>query len=92
LAVRFGKSFAMSEYLFCIIAATLIPYAVYLITDDHQGMAVASLVGFCAIPCVKGAFTHLDDGAGLNRILGHTARLLLIYSALFSLGWVLCSR
>ena len=91
LAVRFGRGFAMSEYLFCIIAAILVPFAVVLITDDHQGIAVASLTGFCAIPCVKAAFTHLD-GAGLNRVLGNTGRLLLIYSALFSIGWVLCSR
>jgi len=91
LAVRFGRSFAMSEYLFCIMAATLTPFVVYLITGDHQGMAVASLVGFCAIPCVKAAFTHLD-GAGLNKVLGDTGRLLMIYSVLFSLGWILCSR
>jgi len=91
LAVRFGRSFAMSEYLFCIIAATLIPFAVELITDDHKGIAMASLVGFAAIPCVKAAFTHLD-GAGLNRVLGQTGRLLLIYSILFSIGWVLWSR
>ena len=91
LAVRFGRGFVMSEYLFCIIAATLTPFAVVLITDDHQGIAVASLIGFYAIPCVKAAFTHLD-GAGLNRVLGDTGRLLLIYSAVFSIGWVLCSR
>jgi len=91
LAVRFGRGFAMSEYLFCIIAATLTPFAVFLITGDHQGIAVASLIGFCAIPCVKGIFTHLD-GAWLNQVLGDTGRLLLIYSALFSLGWLLCSR
>jgi len=91
LAVRFGRGFAMSEYLFCIIAATLTPFAVFLITDDHQGIAAASLIGFCAIPCVKAAFTHLD-GAGLNQVLGHTGRLLLIYSAVFSIGWLLCSR
>jgi len=91
LAVRFGRGFAMSEYLFCIIAATLTPFAVFLITDDHQGIAIASLVGFCAIPCVKAAFTH-SDGANLNRVLANTGRLLLIYSALFSIGWILCSR
>ena len=92
LAVRFGRSFAMSEYLFCIIAATLIPFAVFLITDDHQGIAMASLVGFFAIPCVKAAFTQLD-GAGLNRVLGQTGRLLLIYSVLifYRMG-KLCSR
>ncbi len=91
LAVRFGRSFAMSEYLFCIMAAALTPFAVFLITDDHQGIAAASLIGFCAIPCVKGAFTLLD-GPGLNKVLAHTGRLLLIYSALFSIGWVMCSR
>jgi len=91
LAVRFGRSFAMSEYLFCIMAAALVPFAVVLITGDHQGIAIASLVGFCAIPYVKAAFTHLD-GAGLNKVLAQTGRLLLIYSVLFSLGWVLCSR
>ena len=91
LAVRFGRSFAMSEYLFCIMAATLIPFAVVLVTNDHQGIALACLTGFAAIPCVKAAFTHLD-GAGLNRVLGLTGRLLLIYSVLFSLGWVLWSR
>jgi len=91
LAVRFGRSFAMSEYLFCIMAAALTPLAVVLIADDHQGVALASLVAFCAIPCVKAAFTHLD-GVGLNKVLAQTGRLLLVYSALFSLGWLLCSR
>ncbi len=91
LAVRFGRSFAMSEYLFCILAATLIPFAVVLITGDHQAIAMASVVGFCAIPCVKAAFTHLD-GAGLNQVLGKTGRLLLLYSAHFSIGWLMCSR
>ena len=91
LAVRFGRSFVMGEYLFCIIAATLTPFAVFLITEDHQGMAVASLAGFLAIPCVKEILTH-SEAASLNRVLGHTGRLLLIYSALFSIGWVLCSR
>jgi len=91
LAVRFGRSFAMSEYLGCIIAATLIPMAIILLADDHPGVAIASIVGFIAIPSVKAAFTHLD-GASLNRVLGQTGRLLMIYSVLFSIGWVMCSR
>ena len=91
LAVRFGRGFAMSEYLFCIIAATLTPFAVFLITGDRQGIAAASLIGFCAIPCVKRVFVHLD-GTGLNQVLGDTGRLLLIYGTLFSSGWLLCSR
>jgi 1,4-dihydroxy-2-naphthoate octaprenyltransferase len=91
LAVRWGASFARSEYLFCIIAACLIPFAVVLITGDHQGVAMASLTGFFAIPCVKSALTN-TDGPALNRVLVGSGRLLLIYSVLFSTGWVLCSR
>ncbi len=91
MAVRFGRGFAMSEYLFCIIAAALTPFAVVIITDDHQGIAAASLIGFCAIPSVKAAFTRLD-GEGLNQVLAVTGRLLAIYSVVFSIGWVLCSR
>jgi 1,4-dihydroxy-2-naphthoate octaprenyltransferase len=100
LAVRYGRSFAMSEYLFCMIAATLTPFAVFLITNDHKAIAAASLIGFCAIPSVKAAFTHfppkadqpLAEDAGLNRVLGQTGRLLLIYIVVFSIGWLLCSR
>ncbi|MDE1920503.1 MAG: 1,4-dihydroxy-2-naphthoate polyprenyltransferase [Candidatus Omnitrophica bacterium] len=90
MAVRFGRSFAMGEYLFCILAAALIPFAVVLITDDYQGIAVASLTGFLAIPSIIGVFTQAD-GPALNRVLAQTGCLLLVYSVLFSLGWVLCS-
>jgi 1,4-dihydroxy-2-naphthoate octaprenyltransferase len=91
LAVRFGRNFAMNEYLFCIMAAALIPFAVVLIAGDHQGIAAASVAGFLAIPCVREAFTHAE-GPSLNRVLGQTGRLLLVYSVLFSIGWVLWSR
>ncbi|HLD87690.1 MAG TPA: 1,4-dihydroxy-2-naphthoate polyprenyltransferase [Candidatus Omnitrophota bacterium] len=90
LAVRFGKAFAAREYLFCIIAASLTPFAVNLITKDHDAIAAASLVGFMAIGAVQTVFT--GQGAVLNKILTRTGVLLLVYSILFSAGWVLCSR
>jgi hypothetical protein len=40
---------------------------------------------------VKAVFTHLD-GTGLNKVLADTGRLLMVYSALFSIGWLLCSH
>jgi 1,4-dihydroxy-2-naphthoate octaprenyltransferase len=46
LAVRYGRGFATSEYLLCIMAAFLTPFAVYLITNDHKCIAAASLIGF----------------------------------------------
>ena len=49
LAVRFGKKFAFAEYLFCILATTISPFLVFLITKDHLGMLAASGVGFLAL-------------------------------------------
>ncbi|MDO8675612.1 MAG: 1,4-dihydroxy-2-naphthoate polyprenyltransferase [Candidatus Omnitrophota bacterium] len=90
LAVRFGKAFAAREYLVCIMAASLTPFAVNLITKDHDAIAAASLVGIMAIGAVQTVFT--GQGAVLNKILARTGVLLLVYSVLFSAGWVLCSR
>ncbi len=91
LAVRFGRSFAMSEYLFCIMAASLVPSIVFLITTDHGGVLAASAIAFLAIPSVKLVLTTVESSL-LNNALVKTGHLLLMYSLLFSLGWVLCSR
>ncbi len=91
LAVRFGRSFAMNEYLFCVIAASFVPVLVFLITTDHQGVLAASAIAFLAAPLIRTVFTVIEPGQ-LNKLLAQTGRLLLIYSVLFSLGWVLCSR
>ncbi len=91
LAVRFGRGFAGNEFLFCILASALTPFAIMIITRDHPGIAAASLIGFLAIPLVKTVFTH-SDGPALNQVLAKAGRLLLMYSILFSAGWILCSR
>ena len=91
LAVRFGRSFATREYLFCILAATITPFLIFLITKDHWAIVLSSVVGFCAIGTVKTVMTTLDAGP-LNRALAQTGRWLLLYSVIFSIGWVLCSR
>ena len=89
LAVRFGQNFAKSEYLLFILLATMSPFLVFLITKDHSGMVAASVVGFLAIGTVKTVMTTTDSGV-LNSVLAHTGRWLLIYSVLFSFGWILC--
>ncbi|MBI3602593.1 MAG: 1,4-dihydroxy-2-naphthoate polyprenyltransferase [Candidatus Omnitrophica bacterium] len=91
LAVRFGRSFAVREYLFCILAATIMPFLIFLITKDHWAMTLSSVVGFAAIGTVKTVMTTIDAWP-LNRALAQTGRWLLLYSVIFSLGWVLCSR
>jgi len=90
MAVRLGRDFACGEYLFCILGAALTPFAVYLISSDHQGIAVAAITGFFAIPLVRAVCT--TEGQALNGVLARTGYLLLVYSVLFSAGWILCSR
>jgi 1,4-dihydroxy-2-naphthoate octaprenyltransferase len=91
LAVRYGRSFAMSEYLFCILAAGFTPLWVNLVTQDHEGIVFSSVVAFFAIPSIKTVFTQ-TEGPKLNAVLVTTGQLLLIYSVVYSFGWILCSR
>ncbi len=88
LAVRFGRSFAKLEYLFCIIVAALIPFVLCLGMFSHGPSLLASLIGVLAIPIIKIVFTK-SDGPSLNHALAYTGKLLLIYSILFSVGWLL---
>ena len=85
LAVRFGAKFSKIEYLLSIVMACLIPL---LLLDDekHPYTLLASVVFLVAIPSIKIVFT--SEGAVLNRVLERTGRLLLLYSLIFSLGWI----
>ncbi len=88
LAVRFGKSFAHSEYLTSIIIASLIPVLIYALIADHLPILTASITVLIAVPAIKTVLTK-SDGPSLNNALAFTGKLLLIYSILFSIGWIL---
>jgi 1,4-dihydroxy-2-naphthoate octaprenyltransferase len=88
LAVRFGRGFALNEYLFALIAAALTPVLVYLMTGEQPWTLVAATVLFLAIPVVKTVLTK-HDGPSLNGALAATGILLVLYSLLYSLGWIL---
>lgn len=91
LAVRFGKDFAKNEYLFCMLAAVISPFLVFIVTEDHNGMLMASFIGLFAIDIIRRVMTATEPEL-LNKALGLTGQMLVIYSILFSIGWVLCSR
>ena len=88
LAVRFGVAYARGQYLVCLfLALVLIPVAVVLYT----GRPLLCLTLFAVIPaagCVKTVFTQ-RAGDVLNMCLANTGKVLLLFSVLFSLGWVL---
>jgi len=89
LAVRFGAGFARAEYLFCWLGAAAVPFAIYFWTPTQRpGACLASFTLLLAWPTIGKVF-QLDADPALNPLLGQTGKLLLIYSLLFSLGWVL---
>jgi 1,4-dihydroxy-2-naphthoate octaprenyltransferase len=88
LAVCFGKTFTRWEYAILVILGAAIPVLIYL----NTGQRISSLLTLLVIPLAWPAFKTLrahTDGPALNPALAYTAKLPLIYSALFSVGWLL---
>lgn len=88
LAVRFGEDFARLEYLFSVLIACLIPIVLFFISDSHLYALAASLVFLAAIPPIRTIYEQ-KPGKIFNQVLATTGRLLLLYSLLFSIGWIL---
>ena len=83
LAVRFGESFARFEYTLCL----LIPMGVSIYYSfTHSLWIFISLFAF--IPAIKSLRSMwTKTGRELDPNLGLTAKILLLFSILFSLGW-----
>jgi 1,4-dihydroxy-2-naphthoate polyprenyltransferase len=88
LAVRFGAHFARMQYLACIAGTLAVTLGMVCWQSGHTLALVALAIGPMAYPGIKGVLSGVV-GAELNPVLAFTAKLLLYYSVLFSLGWVL---
>ncbi|MCC6489995.1 MAG: 1,4-dihydroxy-2-naphthoate polyprenyltransferase [Candidatus Hydrogenedentes bacterium] len=89
LAVRFGRTFARAEYVLCIvIAAFVIPLYFYATTESRLFALVPLVVIPMSMPAIKTVLVTVD-GPALNNVLAKTGKLLLVYSIVFSLGWIL---
>lgn len=88
LVVRFGRSFGYYEYLFFVLGSSLIPVIIYSFTQDHLMSLLACSISLWAIPLIKTVLTA-TEGPAFNHALADTAKLLMIYSLLFSIGWLL---
>ncbi len=76
------------EYAILVVLGASIPVLLYL----NTGQRVSSLLTLLVIPLAWPAFKTLrarTDGPALNPALAYTARLPLIYSVLFTVGWLL---
>ena len=89
LAVRFGRNFARAEYLYAMLLAVFIP--IFLWAKNYLGVWVnlSCLFVLLGLPLFRMVLIDCEQGPALNKALGGTARLLLIYCILFSLGILL---
>jgi 1,4-dihydroxy-2-naphthoate octaprenyltransferase len=87
LAVLFGRKAMLTEYLVCLVSAYLVPL----------GLGVSGLASFGGLLCwlsLPQAFLLYREffqanGQQLNKTLGGTAQLALVYALLFALGIVI---
>jgi 1,4-dihydroxy-2-naphthoate octaprenyltransferase len=87
LAVRFGPIFARAEYIFSISLACIMPLLLLIVDPAHPYSVAAILVLILAGPPVKSVLFD-DISPELNKALASTGKILLFYSLVFSLGWI----
>ncbi len=88
LCVRFGTKFAQFEYYMCILLGFLTPIALVAITRAH----FLSLSCFIMLPLYKTCLDAVRDNHSsedLNKALKQTAACLLLFTLIFSTGWLL---
>jgi 1,4-dihydroxy-2-naphthoate octaprenyltransferase len=87
LAVRFGPIFARAEYIFSISLACIMPLLLLIVDPAHPYSLAAILVLILAGPPVKSVLFD-EISPELNKALASTGKILLFYSLVFSLGWI----
>jgi len=87
LAVRFGRSFAIYEYMATILSASILPVLIYILIEDHINILACVAISLFAIPAMK-TVASSSEGPTLNRMLAATGHLLFLYSVIFSIGWI----
>ena len=88
LAVRFGTTFARLEYLSCLLIACLLPIALSVLNGGNYYSMITIGVLLFAIPAIRTVFRESGSPV-LNETLARTGKMLLLYSILFSIGWVM---
>jgi len=87
LAVRFGRRFAQREYLISILLASFIPAILVMESRQHLWSLLAIAVPLIGLNAIKTVFV-CSDGPTLNNVLATTGKLLLLFSVIFSVGWL----
>ncbi len=85
LVVRFGKRWGQIEYISCFAIAGALPFYFF---HTHPWTLLSCGFLLPAIPCIKCAL-FFTDPKECNKLLAKTGQILLLYSLLFCLGWII---
>lgn len=88
LCVRFGRKFAQFEYYFCIFMGFFIPILLVAMTKKN----FLCLSCFILLPLYKTCLDAVKSNHSadeLNKALKQTAASLLLFTLIFSTGWLL---
>lgn len=88
LVVRFGRRTGSMLYATCLVVAAVVPVVLVLWTGGHGWALAATAVVPIGWPQYR-TLTGESNAVRLNPVLGATARLLLLYSVAFSVGWLI---
>lgn len=86
IVVRFGRTFGLVCYAICIVGAGSIPLILFIMTGDHLWTLLAMGILIPGLGFLN-KIAKTPPGPALNPLLGSTARLLLVYSLVFSICW-----
>lgn len=88
LCVRFGTRFAQYEYYLCILFGFMVPILLVATTKKH----FLCLGCFIMLPIYKPCLDAVKENKSpeqLNKALAQTAASLLLFTLIFSVGWLL---
>ena len=88
LAVRFGYGFGVVEYIVCVVLACLTPVFLCAARGANCRGCLAVLTLAAAVFPIR-TIVRRPAPEVLNRVLAQTGGLLLLYSILFSIGWLI---
>jgi 1,4-dihydroxy-2-naphthoate polyprenyltransferase len=88
LIVRFGTLFGKFHYLSTLLLCFCIPVILVFVTKAHYASLLASASLFAIVPAIKITFTYQKPEQLMSAFV-HTARIVPVYTCLFSLGWLL---
>ena len=86
LAVRYGPTFARTQYLALFISVVMLPVFLALWLNGKWYACISALIIIPGYSAIRQIISGVS-GRELNQTLNISGKLIIIYSTLFSIGW-----